>query len=132
VIEQWKTIDGWPYEISNLGRVKRVAPWSDRNRRHQTRIIKPQKNTWGYVHVNLSKHGHRWVVTVHRLVATAFMGSCPEGMEVNHKNGDKTDPRLDNLEYVTHSANVRHALRIGLSNPPKGDAHYTRKRRTAA
>ena len=58
---------------------------------------------------------------VHRLVAMAFIGMPPDGMEINHKNGNKSDNRLDNLEYVTHSQNVVHAHRNGLINQARGE-----------
>lgn len=53
----------------------------------------------------------------HRLVMLAFVGPCPEGMNVNHKNGVKTDGRLENLEYVTFKENLGHARReLGFNN----------------
>lgn len=53
---------------------------------------------------------------IHVLVTVAFLGDCPNGKEVNHKNGDKSDNRLTNLEYVTHSENMKHAFASGLVN----------------
>jgi hypothetical protein len=52
---------------------------------------------------------------VHRLVAAAFLGPCPEALEVNHRDGNKLNDRASNLEYVTHLYNVQHANRLGLS-----------------
>lgn len=49
---------------------------------------------------------------VHRLVATAFIGTIPKGKEVNHKNGNKQDNRVDNLEVVTHKENMNHAVAV--------------------
>jgi len=75
----------------------------------------------GYLTVNL-KAKERGAQThfVHRLVAEAFLGSCPEGMEINHINGNKRDAHVENLEYVTHSDNKKHAFRIGLQQPASG------------
>ena len=53
---------------------------------------------------------------VHRLVALAFVPGWREGLEVNHKNGDKTDNRADNLEWVTHSENHRHSRDVLLKD----------------
>ena len=50
---------------------------------------------------------------VHSLVALAFIGPRPEGMEVNHKDCDKQNNALNNLEYVTHGENQRHAAQMG-------------------
>lgn len=51
---------------------------------------------------------------VHRLVAAAFLGESEEGHVVNHKNGDRFDNRVENLEYVTQGENVKHAWDNGL------------------
>ena len=53
---------------------------------------------------------------VHRLVMAAFVGPPPPSHEVNHRDGDKTNPRLDNLEYATSSANQKHAYQAGLQD----------------
>lgn len=54
------------------------------------------------------------LVTIHRLVAEAFLPVSPERRCVNHKNGNKTDNRVCNLEWVTHGENLRHAFQHGL------------------
>jgi hypothetical protein len=75
------------------------------------------------LHPILSFHGYPVVclslnkqmsVAVHKLVALAFLGPRPKGMEINHINGDKTDNRLVNIEYTTRSGNQLHAWNIGL------------------
>ena len=50
---------------------------------------------------------------IHRIVAELFIGPCPPGMEVNHRDGDKQNNRVENLEYVTRNQNVAHAKSIG-------------------
>ena len=73
--------------------------------------ILKQYNTNGYLTVYISKFGTK---LVHILIWTAYNGIVPEGYEINHKDGIKTNPRLDNLEVVTHSENCKHSFRIGL------------------
>jgi HNH endonuclease len=73
----------------------------------------------------LSVNGKSRSVLVHTLVAEAFLGPKPDGMEVNHKNADRSDPSADNLEYVTHRENIQHASALGLI--PKGMAHRKAK-----
>lgn len=62
----------------------------------------------GYVRAKLRKDGKSWYTTVHRVIALTFLGGIPEGFEVNHKNGIKTDNRAENLEVVTRSQNINH------------------------
>lgn len=100
--EIWRDIN-WPnppYQVSNLGRVRNAL----------TGHIKKQGTLpYGYKRVYL---GHKTQRYTHRLVAEAFIGPCPPGHEVNHLDGDKANNRPDNLEYVTHAENQRHAYRV--------------------
>lgn len=96
--EVWKPIPGEEhYEVSNLGRVKSLR---------RNLILRPYAaNT--YRKVRLSNRREY----VHRLVAEAFLGGIPKGMEVNHIDFDKTNNRLENLEIVTRSQNIRHSVK---------------------
>jgi len=79
------------------------------------RLMRPQLNKrTGYTNVLLRDGAYSKLMRIHRLVAIAFLGPAPEGMVVNHKDANKANPRLSNLEYVSASENVRHALRRGL------------------
>ncbi len=116
--EKWKKIKDYPYKISNLGRVKRIE--SD----HRTfigKILKLNMDTCGYLYVTFCKNGCRKNFLVHRLVAEIFLGSCPKDKEVNHIDGNKQNPHVDNLEYVTRSENIKHAYKLGLRRGMKGE-----------
>ena len=88
------------YEVSNLGRVRNA---------HTGQVLKQSKDSRGYLKVNLFYQGQSKTCNVHALVATAFVEGWREGLEVNHKNGVKTDNRAENLEWVTASENKQHA-----------------------
>jgi hypothetical protein len=91
------------YEVSNLGRVRNA---------HTGQVLRPRKHNWGYQQVALFYKGQRKDCYIHDLVATAFVEGWREGLEVNHKNGVKTDNRAENLEWVTSSENQRHACDV--------------------
>lgn len=71
----------------------------------------------------------RRLIGVHRLVTNAFLGPCPIGHEVNHKNCIKTDNSIENLEYVTPSENAKHGYRVLNRIPPigRGEKNYFAK-----
>lgn len=120
--ETWRPVVGWEgvYDVSSLGRVRRVKSYNNR----RCGVINPQPNHFGYPQSSLADGSRRRTVRIHCLVAAAFLGPKPSGMEINHKNGIKTDNRTRNLEYVTHSENGLHAFRV-LLRPPvsnKGQA----------
>jgi len=80
------------------------------------RAVKPAQMSNGYLRVTLSANSvtHQW--WLHRLVAEAFFGACPAGMNVNHKDGNKSNNSISNLEYVTPKQNTQHAISHGLIN----------------
>lgn len=117
VEEIWKPVVGYEgfYEVSNLGRIKRVGAVPGAT---PGRILKPGKCKQ-YRAVTLSMNGQLAYFTVHSIVAAAFIGPRPTNYEINHKNGRTTDNRIDNLEYVTQEENRLHAKRMGLMRGPK-------------
>jgi hypothetical protein len=120
--EQWRTIPefaGW-YEASNLGRIRRIKPAAGAT---VGKVICFCRNKVGYINSHLSIQHKVHVRLTHRLVASAFIGPCPPGKEVNHKDGNKSNNNIDNLEYVTSSENHRHAINIGLQRSVNGDRH---------
>lgn len=80
--------------------------------------LKNNKNTKGYLQINVYKNRKSINLKVHILVALVYIPK-PEGWDetwqINHKNGVKTDCRAENLEWVTPSENMRHAYRTGLN-----------------
>ena len=105
--EVWKQVDGWPYEVSDIGRVRHVGG----------NPIKLRVRPTGYVSACLSNHGARRYVAVHRIVASAFIPNPNGKPEVNHKDGDRSNNDVRNLEWVTRSENERHAYRVLKKEP---------------
>lgn len=97
------------YQVSSLGRVKRTAPATGAR---IGRILKPAAMTSGYLFVVLSVESVTKAFSIHRIVAAAFIGPCPDRHDVNHKNGDRHDNRVENLEYMTRSQNIRHGMQF--------------------
>lgn len=98
------------YMVSTEGKVKSFDP-----RWKSPRIMKPGKQKTGYRHVTLSNDGKATTFLLHRLVIKAFIGDSD--LPVNHKDGNKENNQIDNLEYVTHSQNMQHAIATGLHKP---------------
>jgi len=111
------------YEISNFGQVR-----SSVNRKNTWvgRVLKSFSN-FGYLNVILSKNRKTKYKKVHRLVLETFIGPCPEGKECNHKDGNKTNNCISNLEWVTRSENEKHAYKNKLQIPIKGEKHKRSK-----
>ena len=116
--ESWRPVVGFEgyYEVSDLGRVRsltrRVPSGRGRTRIATGRVLSPSTGD-PYRKVNMKVDGVQAMRSVHRLVALAFLGHCPDGMEVCHINGDHKDNRLANLRYDTHSENQRDTVRLG-------------------
>jgi hypothetical protein len=114
-METWKKISGFDYEVSNLGNVRSIERrvktkgGALRDAPPTIRVQIPLAN--GYRQVTLHKNGKRYRFLVHRLVLTAFVSQPPSNdHQANHKNGMKSDNRLENLEWVTRSENMQHVL----------------------
>lgn len=110
----WKDIPGYEglYRVSEMGDVESLH-------HHEIRLRKQTPNTFGYLQVGLCKDGKTHLVTVHSLVAKLFVKNPLNGTEINHKDGDKTNNKSSNLEWVTRSENMKHAYKKGLKKPPR-------------
>jgi len=130
MVEIWKDIKGFEncYQVSNLGNVRSLdRSLTDKNgkiRSYAGRLIIPHTDRDGYYRVNIMSNGRIWYRfrAIHRLVALTFIGDpLDDSFVVNHKDGNKQNNRVDNLEWVSQSENVKHALRLGLR--PSGEDH---------
>ena len=125
-MEEWKQIN-WAkdYEVSSLGRVRswKVTPSNKKNKVVENpKILSTKIGSRGYPCVAIwSDQGIKKMPNVHVLVAEAFLGPRPERMVVCHKNDNKSDARLINLEYGTHSKNKQQAIKNGVA--PVGEDH---------
>lgn len=116
--EIWKDIQGYEglYQVSNLGN---VMSWIN-NRQHKRKqglMLKPRVSKHGYYYVNIYKNGERKTIKNHRLVAETFIPNLESKPEVNHKDGNKLNNCVDNLEWVTSQENIIHGINTGLINP---------------
>lgn len=122
----WKSVIGYEgiYEVSDSGQIKRIGPWSDgrANRIRGLRRLNITHN--GYLRIRLHKGKARQDFPVHRIVFLAFHGAIPEGYQINHKNGIKTDNTPKNLEAMTPSQNQQHSYTVlGRKSLPRGVLH---------
>lgn len=131
MIEQWKPVVGYEgfYEVSSEGRVRSVQRTVPTNRGYRSvpsKVLSPaNSNGYQLVMLNASAIAKRELAAIHRLVAAAFI--CPrptDAHQVNHMDGNKSNNRASNLEWVTPAENIHHACRLGLA--PKGDTHGSR------
>lgn len=121
--EEWRAVVGWEgvYEVSSYGRVKRTKAAS--GTRPGNILTCPPGLRGGYPMVGLFDRSRRQLRTVHSLVAEAFLGPRPLGMQVNHIDHTRTNNCVQNLEYVTPKGNIQHAKRAGRlrGGGPKGE-----------
>jgi len=119
VVEKWLPIPGYEgyYEVSDLGSIRsidrRVIDKSGRVQHVKQRNLALQNNN-GYWACQLWKNNHMKRPLVHVIVAQAFIGTNPDGLDVNHIDGNKKNNAVSNLEYCSRSENNFHACRIGL------------------
>lgn len=133
--EKWRDVPGYGghYQASSNGRVKskerivhRRNRWGGQhNSVYKERILKPHKGKDGYLTVRISVDNIKYTRSVHRMVASAWHGPCPKGMECCHGNGINDDNRPENLRWDTHLSNNRDRHNKG--NYPTGERHPMNK-----
>lgn len=110
--EIWKDIPNYEgkYQISNLGRVKSILYVNGKTRKTKERILK-NKNTGKYQHILLWDKGKCYNYTIHKLVAETFIPNPNNYSEINHKDENVNNNRVDNLEWCTRKYNINYGNR---------------------
>ena len=122
--EIWKDVVGYEglYMVSNLGRIKSLERTVNTKRgakRYKSKILTQTTAITGYLQVRFHNSDGGKTFLVHRIVAKSFLPNPSHLSIVNHKNGIKSDNALSNLEWVTYSQNLNHALQNGLNAKTK-------------
>lgn len=110
--EVWVSIKGYPnYQISNLGNVKSLNNY----KRNDCKILSPSLSKSGYYHIGIRLNKKRIYHTIHRLIAIHFINNNENYKCVNHKDGNKLNNSIENLEWCNYSINNKHAYDNGLN-----------------
>lgn len=106
------------YQVSNLGKVKSLNEGIGKSKKEQNsnHLLNLSNHSWGYDYVTFSKNNVRKNMFVHRLVALAFIPNPQNYPVINHKDGNKKNNCVDNLEWCTQKENMQHASKMGLLN----------------
>lgn len=119
--EKWQAVPGYEglYEVSDQGRVRSLDRHVPNNFRLsgfmfvRGKMMVPVDDGKGYLRAGLTRRNRKAHHRIHQIVLMAFVGPCPDGLEVRHLNGIKTDNRLENLQYGTKWENVQDILKHG-------------------
>lgn len=118
LMENWKDIEGYEglYQVSDCGNVKSLerdvySQCGTITRRTKEKILVPILDRDGYMRVNLHKNGKMKVMSIHRLVAMAFLPNPENKPQVNHIDEVKTNNAVDNLEWCNHEYNINYGTR---------------------
>lgn len=114
MIEEWKIISRFPkYEVSSFGRVRKIST---------NKLLFLKNHTAGYKQVIIQENNKKYYLYVHRLVAEAFIDNPNDYPYINHKDEDKTNNRVNNLEWCTPKYNANY----GTCKERMGQAHHKR------
>lgn len=119
----WEDIPDYEglYQVNQVGQIRSLK-FGKKKR------LKFQENEKGYLCVKLYKNGKRKEYKVHRLVASTFIPNVDNLPVVNHKNGVKSDNRVENLEWTSYSGNNQHAYDTGLRKALTGEKNPRAKK----
>lgn len=114
---KWKTIPNFSrYEASTTGLIRSLNYKNSK----EVKILTPAISPDGYLSTMLLRDDGKYISTnIHRWIAATYLG-LPNKREVNHIDGIKTNNSLSNLEYCSHSENIKHAYDLGLIAPKVG------------
>ena len=132
--EIWKDIPNYEgiYQASTLGNIRSLGftheinnQWGSTSVRYKKgRVLKHHINTPGYYSVQLCKDKITKRIMTHRLIAITFLLNVENKREVNHKDSNRLNNNLDNLEWVTSKENTEHYIKLGRKRTPLGmDTH---------
>jgi len=128
--EIWKSFNS-EVDVSNFGNVRtidRKVKYLDKYINAKGKTLKPAKDKKGYLRVAFKHLGKHTTFKVHRLVAETFLSNELNKPMVNHKDGNKQNNRIENLEWVTNSENIKHAFDNGLIKAKRSiDSHRTKR-----
>lgn len=118
-MEIWKDIPGYEgfYQASNLGNIKSLLFQSNiyNKKIYREKILKPKKNKDNCLRVELWKNGEHKTFSVHRLVGMTFLENKNyKNLTINHKDGNRLNNKIENLEWISLADNIRHGFESGL------------------
>ncbi|AGO47319.1 HNH homing endonuclease [Cellulophaga phage phi19:1] len=126
--EKWHTIIGYlDYEVTKCGRIRSIDRLIESGGKYKYIKgveIKRKPTKLGYTRVKFSSKGKEKNIFLHRIIALNFIPNPENKRCVNHINGIKTDNRVENLEWCTHSENSIHAIKNKLTIYPRGEEHH--------
>ena len=116
ITEIWKDIQGYEGNFGNVMALKREYSSNGSKRFTEEKVLKKRVKQDGYLNAALTLKGKRKDISVHRLVAMAFIDNPENKLEVNHKDGVKTNNEVSNLEWSTRKEQMKHAYSMGLNS----------------
>lgn len=121
--EIWKDIEGYDgfYKVSNLGRITTFKRYPC------GRVLKQHFDKYGYLYVILTKNSIPKTIKSHRIVAKAFIPNPENKPTINHKDSNRSNNSVENLEWATFSENSIHGIKFGNIKPCCGEKQWSSK-----